>query len=117
MNVPTETVLTAAVCVASLAGLPTPFPKIQGNEIPVILFSLVYLARREDKLERKEDKEEMTRIRREDKEEMTRIRREDKEEMAAMRQNMSITSIITIIVAILSAISSIVYTYFSINNI
>jgi hypothetical protein len=98
-------VIVTAVCVASLAGLHTPFAKIEGNEVPFILFSLVYLARREDKLERKADKEEMT-----------RIRREDKEEMVAMRKDMSTTSTITILVSLLGAVSSAVYTYFSINH-
>jgi hypothetical protein len=116
-------VMVTAVCVASLAGLHTPFAKIEGNEVPFILFSLVYLARREDKLERKADKlerkadkEEMASIRREDKEEMASIRREDKEEMVAMRKDMSTTSTITILVSLLGAVSSAVYTYFSINH-
>ena len=105
-------VMVTAVCVASLAGLHTPFAKIEGNEVPFILFSLVYLARREDKLERKADKLE----RKADKEEMASIRREDKEEMVAMRKDMSTTSTITILVSLLGAVSSAVYTYFSINH-
>ena len=109
-------VMVTAVCVASLAGLHTPFAKIEGNEVPFILFSLVYLARREDKLERKADKEEMIRTRREDKEEMICIRREDKEEMVATRKEMSFTSTVTILVSLLGAVSSAVYTYFSINH-
>ena len=98
-------VMVTAVCVASLAGLHTPFAKIEGNEVPFILFSLVYLGRREDKLERKADKEEMT-----------RTKREDKKEMVAMRKEMSTTSTVTILVSLLGAVSSAVYTYFSINH-
>ena len=103
------------------------FPNLIGNELITILFSLAYLSWWEDKKERREDKEEMVRIRREDKEEMVRIRREDKEEtalnrredkqeMAALRQNMTATSIITTFISLASAISSVVYTYFTINS-
>ena len=96
-------------------------PKLQGNEIITIIFSLAYLSWRE------EDKEEMARIRREDKEELARIRSEDKvgmslfrreggQEMATVYQSMTTTSIITTSISLASAIGSMLYTYYSINS-
>lgn len=109
-------VTAVTVSIVSIAGVTTPFPNLEGNEIITAIFSLAYLSWREDK-------EEMIRIRREDKEEMIRIRREDKEEMrlnrldmAAMRLNMTTTSMISTFISLASAISSVAYTYYSINS-
>ena len=123
-------VAAVTVSVASLAGLVDStalVPNLKGNEAITILLSLAYLSWREDKDEmrriRIEDKdemrkamEEMRRIRSEDKLEMTNNRREDKKEMAAMRQNMTIIAVITIVIALASAISSVAYTYYSISK-
>ena len=53
---------------------------------------------------------------REDKEEIILIRREDREEMATMRLNMTTTSMISTFISLASAISSVAYTYYSINS-
>ena len=111
--------IAVLVSLASLAGVVDTshfFPNLVGNELITILFSLAYLSWWEDKKERREDKEEMVRIRREDKEETALNRREDKQEMAALRQNMTATSIITTFISLASAISSVLYTYFTINS-
>lgn len=114
LNCIAVTAVTASV--VSLAGVATPFPKLEGNEIITAVFSLAYLLWREDK-------EEMIRIRREDKEEMIRFRREDKEDlrlnrldMAAMRLNLTTTSMISTFISLASTISSVAYTYYSINS-
>ena len=107
--------IAVLVSLASLAGVVDTshfFPNSVGNELITILFSLAYLSWWEDKKERREDKEEMVRIRRE----TALNRREDKQEMAALRQNMTATSIITTFISLASAISSVLYTYFTINS-
>ena len=105
----------AAMVITSLsvAGFDTVFPEVKGNELIAFLFVVAYGVWRDAKEERKAE-------RLADKAEIKTQRMEDKEERSQDRAEMYLVMVDNfrsmMAVAIVSAVSSIIYTTYAVNH-